>query len=137
MIQIQNGSDYEVKSDLSVGRWLAGINAGGALISAGFAVVALIDPAAIGDGAVTTLVELYAGAYAVRAIPLTAVLLFLLARRATTPAIAPILVLAGLTQFGDAAVGMHVRQPGMVIGGSLLAMVHLLSAVWLYRRRTG
>jgi hypothetical protein len=62
------------------------------------------------------------------------VLLFLLARRATTTAIVPILVLAGLAQFGDAAVGVHVGQLGMFVGGTLLAVIHLLSAVWLHRR---
>src|SRR2546429_1311385 len=117
MIQSMNDSPIDVSS--TAWRWLAGLNGVGALISAGFAVAGLVVPAAIADGAVTSLVRLYAGAYAVRAIPLAAVLIFLLARRASTPALVPVLLVAGLAQLGDAVVGVAIGQPGMAGGGAL------------------
>jgi hypothetical protein len=113
---------------------MAGLNGVGAVISAGFAVAGLVDPAAISAGPVTTLVWLYTGAYAVRAVPLAAVLLFLLVRRGSTAALVPVLVVAGLAQLGDAVIGVGLGQPGMLAGGTLLGAIHLLSAVWLLRR---
>jgi len=105
------------------------------VISAGFAVVALLDPATISAGAVTPLVRLCAGAYAVRAIPLSVVLLVLLVRRGPTAVLVPLLLVAGLAQVGDAVIGVGLGEPGMLGGGSLLAAAHLVSAGWLYRRR--
>jgi hypothetical protein len=135
MIQSLNDSGRELSASAAAWRWLVGLNGVGALISAGFAIAGLLDPAAISAGPVTALVRLYAGAYAVRAIPLTAVLLLLLVRRGPMVALVPLLVVAGLAQVGDAVIGIGLGQPGMLAGGSLLAAVHLLSAGWLHRRR--
>jgi hypothetical protein len=109
------------------------VNALGALIAGGFAVAALVDPAAILPGVTASAgLRLYAAAYAARQLPLTAVLLGLLARPARR-ALVPVLVLAGLVQAGDVVIGVASQRVGMIVGGGLLAVVHLASARWLGR----
>jgi hypothetical protein len=46
----------------------------------------------------------------------------------------PLLVLAGLVQAVDAVLGVVWQRTGMIAGGGLLAVVHLASAYWLWRR---
>ena len=118
-------------------RWVAGVNGLGALIAAGFAVASVIDPALPGGGSVDSLVRLYAGIYVVRAVPLAAVLVVLLARPRPAPGLVPLLVVAGLAQAGDAVVGAIYRQPAMLVGGGLYAVIHLATAGWLRIRPVG
>ncbi|MFI5688273.1 hypothetical protein [Streptomyces sp. NPDC051636] len=111
------------------------LNALGALGSGLFGVVGSVRPAlALGpDEPVHTGVVFYAWAYAVRAVPLSVVVLVLLAGGAWD-ALAPALVVAGLAQLGDAALGAARRNPGMLGSSATLAAVHLGSAGWLLTR---
>jgi hypothetical protein len=113
---------------------LRALNGVGALVAAGFAVAATIDPALILPGdAATAGMQFYAQVYAARALPLTAVLLIMLAAPAVRGLVA-MLVLSGLVQAADAAIGLVWHRAGMVVGGGLLAVIHLASAYWLWRR---
>ncbi|MGV9668025.1 hypothetical protein [Nocardia niigatensis] len=62
--------------------------------------------------------------------PLSIVLLILLAAGARG-ALAPILVVAGLAQLGDAGIGAGRRNWPMAVTCVGLAAVHLLSARWI------
>ena len=125
MIQLVNDS----RSELIL---IRALNALGAIVAAGFAVAATIDPGLVLPGeAATDGARFYAQVYAARALPLTLVLLVALGARAT-PALVPLLVLAGLVQAVDAALGLVWHRPSMIVGGGLLAVVHLASA---YRLR--
>jgi hypothetical protein len=137
MIQHLNDSTHEVSRHSTSWRWIAGINGFGALIAAGFAVASAIDPALPGGGSVTTLVRIYAGTYVVRAVPLAATLVVLLARPRPAPGLVPLLVIAGLAQAGDAVIGAILGKPAMLAGGALYAVIHLATAVWLQIRAAG
>ncbi|MFI9809161.1 hypothetical protein ACIHEJ_33265 [Streptomyces sp. NPDC052301] len=78
-------------------------------------------------------VVLYARAHAARAVPLSAVVLVLLAA-GSWDLPGPVLMVAGLAQLGDAAIGAARRNVGMLISASGLAAVHLVSALWLLSR---
>ena len=131
MVLTQNDSRREAKVVSTVVRALNGI---GALVAGGFAVVAWIDPTLVLPGGTGYPgAEFAAEGYAARQLPLTAVLVFLLARPARMGLI-PVLVLAGLVQLADVAIGVAWGKPNMVIGGGLLAAIHLITAVWLSRR---
>jgi hypothetical protein len=78
------------------------------------------------------MVTFYMEDYLVRQLPLSAVLLGLLATRGTT-GLCPVLLVAGLAQAGDAAVGARHGRRGMVLGSTLGAVIHLGSAVLLGR----
>ncbi|MGW7258453.1 hypothetical protein [Streptomyces sp. NPDC054834] len=108
------------------------LNAFGALVSGLFAAVGTARPAlALGpDEPAHTGVVFFARAYAVRAVPLSAVVLALLAAGAWD-AVAPVLVVAGLAQLGDAVIGATRRNPGMLGSSVTLAALHLISAGWL------
>ena len=110
------------------------LNGLGALVAAGFSVVALFLPeAALPAGAsVTPLATLYAEVYASRAVPLGVLTLVLLAR-GEGPALVAVLAIAGLAQLGDAVSGALHGVVRMVMGGGLLAALHLGSAYWLGR----
>ncbi|MDJ0347511.1 hypothetical protein QMK19_40005 [Streptomyces sp. H10-C2] len=43
------------------------------------------------------------------------------------------LVVAGLAQAGDSAIGAQRRNPGMTFGAGAFAVLHLASAWWLAR----
>lgn len=89
------------------------------------------NPALPGGGTVTTLVRLYAWTYVVRAVPLAAALVVLLARRRPGPGLVPLLVVAGLAQAGDAVVGATLGLPSMFAGGGLYAVIHQATASWV------
>jgi hypothetical protein len=135
MIHTQNDSARELSGRSASWRWIAGINGLGALIAAGFAVVSAIDPALPAGGSVTSLVRLYAGTYAVRAVPLAVALVALLTRPRPAPGLVPLLVVAGLAQAGDAVVGTAVGLPAMIAGGGVFAVIHLATATWLWIRQ--
>jgi hypothetical protein len=125
MIRHENDLRDDASWPSSSWRWIAGVNGLGALIAAGFAVASAINPALPGGGTVTTLVRLYAWTYVVRAVPLAAALVVLLARRRPGPGLVPLLVVAGLAQAGDAVVGATLGLPSMFAGGGLYAVIHL------------
>jgi hypothetical protein len=111
------------------------LNALGALISAGFGVVALLNPALILPGAdISAAVEISSWAYAVRAIPLGVALLILLTTQGNR-GLVPVLVVSGVAQIGDAVIGAIHGIPNMLFGGSTLAILELGTAAWLLRKR--
>lgn len=79
---------------------------------------------------VTTGVSFYARAYALRALPLSLVALVVLTQQRWS-ALVPLLVVLGLAQAGDSALGMWRRNTGMAIGAGTGAAIHLLSAWWI------
>ncbi|MGV9840302.1 hypothetical protein ACWDUL_39745 [Nocardia niigatensis] len=107
-------------------------NAAVALISGISSVVGMARPAmAVPDGGqITAGTTFFAYAYGARAVPLSIVLLILLAAGARG-ALAPILVVAGLAQLGDAGIGAGRRNWPMAVTCVGLAAVHLLSARWI------
>ncbi|MDV3221493.1 hypothetical protein [Intrasporangium sp.] len=104
-----------------------------ALVASGFGVVGVLDPTTVlpgihgGDA-----VAIFAGLYAVRALPLGVAVVVLLWRR--SPGLVPMLVVAGAAQVGDSVIGTAYAVPGMMVGGAVLAVIHLMSAGWLIRR---
>ncbi|GAA2154074.1 hypothetical protein [Actinomadura napierensis] len=110
---------------------LVTLNAAAALVSGASSVLGAARPGlmlASGE-TVTSGVDFYARVYAVRAIPLSiAVVAVLLVGDAAS--IVPLLVVAGVIQAGDAALGVLRRVPGMAVGAGVLTVVHLLSAHW-------
>ena len=103
-----------------------------AVITAAAAVLATANPAMFAPGQAAPLADFYAQAYLVRAIPISGVLLGLLATK--RPGLQPVLLLAGLAQVGDVVVGALHAQPVMIAGATFGAVVHLGSA-WFLRRR--
>src|SRR5262249_13955918 len=118
MVLIQNDSRGEARAVSITVRALNGV---GALVAAGFAVAASIDPTLGAPGlAASADADFYAQVSAARQLPLTAVLVFLLTRP-VRHGLVPMLVLAGLVQAADVAIGVGWGKPNMVIGGGLLA----------------
>jgi hypothetical protein len=116
-------------------RAVRALNAVGAIVAAGFAVAAWIDPAVVLPGnAATAGAQFYAEVYAARALPLTVVLLVVLAAR-SRGGLVTMLLLAGLIQAADMVIGVAWHRVGMIAGGGLLAAIHLASARWLWRRQ--
>ncbi|MBP2048657.1 hypothetical protein J2Z21_001582 [Streptomyces griseochromogenes] len=108
------------------------LNALVALVSGVSGVVGLARPAlglAAGES-VNSGVVFFARAYAVRAVPLSLVVLVLLAA-GSWGSLGPVLIVAGLAQLGDAAIGAARRNTGTLITAGALAAVHLVSAQWL------
>lgn len=113
---------------------LAVANAIAALISAGAGIAGALRPGIVlaHTEPVTAGTDMYAQAYAARAVPLglaTAVVLLADARAAAWP----MLVVAGLAQVGDSAIGARRRNLGMTLGAGMCAVLHLASAWWLVR----
>ncbi|MFI9589730.1 hypothetical protein [Nonomuraea sp. NPDC052265] len=108
------------------------VAAAGAMVSG---VLALVDPAIIlpAGAEVSGGVSLYAQAYAARALPLGAALLWAMTAKGR-PALVPLLVTSGVVQVADVAIGLAQGQPGMAVGGTTAAAIHLLSA-WALTRR--
>ncbi|WP_063047220.1 hypothetical protein [Nocardia pseudovaccinii] len=103
-------------------------NAVGAGVAMAFSVAALIDPNLVITGSADSPgVDLYAQAYAARAIPLGAALLFSLTSRRKR-GLLPLLTVSGAVQLGDVAIGAAQGIPGMMVGGSVLALIHLATA---------
>lgn len=115
-------------------RALTGLNAVMAAGSAAAAVIGVVRPTLLlAPGTETTAgLQVYAQAYAVRAVPLAAALAYLL--RGESRALVPVLTVAGAAQLGDAYIGISRGVTGMAVGGTLAAGVHLTSAWWLTRR---
>ncbi|MBO8192884.1 hypothetical protein ITI46_14580 [Streptomyces oryzae] len=111
---------------------IALLNALAALISGAASVVGLARPAlALTAGEpLNSGVVLYARLYAARAVPLSAAVLILLAA-GSWGSLGPVLIVAGLAQLADAAIGAARRNTGMLISASGLTVVHLASAQWL------
>ena len=129
MIQTLNDSERD-----ALPRWLVAVNVLAAALSAGAAGLALARPTLLAPGATSPLVTFYVQAYAVRAVPLGAVLVWALltGRRRALP---PLLLVAGLAQVGDAAIGLSRGVPGMVVGSLVGGAIPLLSARWLVSSR--
>jgi hypothetical protein len=100
-----------------------------AVLSGASAVLARRDPTLLVDGSVTSIVNFYVEAYLARALPISAVLIGLLATKRAT-GLRPMLLVAGLAQVGDAIIGAGHGQPGMIAGSVVGAVIHLGSA-WL------
>ncbi len=132
MIHTQNDSRAEPVKATTIPRTIVGLNVIAAVISAAAAVLANVDPALLVPGDATPLVDFYAQAYLVRALPISAVLIGLLATR--RPGLRPALLVAGLAQVGDIVIGALHGQPMMITGATLGAVIHLGSA-WLLRRK--
>ncbi|MEV6390137.1 hypothetical protein [Nocardia xishanensis] len=114
------------------------VNAIGAATAMAFSIAALVDPTiAISGSADSPGIDLYAQAYAARAIPIGAALLFSLASRRKR-ALLPLLTVSGAIQLGDVAIGATQGISGMMAGGSALALIHLVTAghVMLGRSRS-
>jgi hypothetical protein len=106
-------------------------NAAGALLSGGSALVGLARPrlALPAGEPVTAGVRTLVLAYAARAVPLCLVTVVLLATGDRT-AVAPLLLVGGLAQVGDAWIGWTRRIPGMIATTLALTALHLGSAWW-------
>lgn len=103
-------------------------NAGGVLASAVFAVVGVRRPGYVmPEGEANPLAAFWAQAAAARTLPLACVLLYELARESPR-SLHGLLLVAGLAQAGDAALGVRRRNPGMTLAPATLAALHLLSA---------
>lgn len=110
-------------------------NAAVALLSGAFSVAGALRPAlGLPKGErVTSGVSFYAGAYAARALPLSLVALVVLAQHRWS-VLVPLLVVLGLAQVGDSALGARQRNAGMAIGAAAAAAIHLASAWWAATR---
>lgn len=115
-------------------RMVLGANAAMAVGSAVSAVIGVLHPTLVLPAGTepTAGLKMYAQAYAVRAVPLAAALVYLL--RTEHRALVPVLAVAGVAQLGDAYIGIDQGITGMAVGGTLSAVVHLASARWLTRR---
>ena len=103
-----------------------------AVLSGVAAVLARRNPALLVGGRVPPMGTFYWETYLARQRPLSAVLLGLLATRGAT-GLRPVLLVAGLAQAGDAAVGARHARPGMILGSTVGAVIHLGSALLLGR----
>ncbi|WP_053645274.1 hypothetical protein [Streptomyces sp. XY431] len=115
-------------------------NASGTALSMAFSVVGLLSPGLFlpgGTDPVTPLTDLYAQAYAARALPLGAALLHQLLISRTGRGLVPLLLVAGAVQVADAAIGASSHNPGMTAGGTVLAALHLGLAARLARSAHG
>ncbi|MFI9331351.1 hypothetical protein ACIGZJ_27915 [Kitasatospora sp. NPDC052868] len=106
-------------------------NAAGAALSMASSVVGLLSPGLAlpgGTDPATPLTDLYVQAYAARALPLGAVLVhqLLISRTSRTGrTLGPLLLISGAVQLADAVIGVSARNPGMAVGGTVLAVLHL------------
>ncbi|MGA5816584.1 hypothetical protein ACPC54_01785 [Kitasatospora sp. NPDC094028] len=114
---------------------LIAVNAAAALVSAGSSVAGVLRPglALPGGEPVTTGTDLYARAYAARAVPLGLAVALLALTGAADAVMWPLLAVAGLAQAGDSAIGARYRNRGMTLGAGAFAVLHLVSACWTAR----
>ncbi|MHC3818468.1 hypothetical protein [Streptomyces sp. DT9] len=115
-------------------RTLTGLNVAMAAGSAVAAVIAVARPTLLLPAGTepTAGLQVYAQAYAVRAVPLAAALVYAL--QGERRALVPVLAVAGAAQAGDAYIGVSRGVTGMAVGGTLAAATHLGTAWWLIRR---
>ncbi|GIG64242.1 hypothetical protein [Phytomonospora endophytica] len=120
-----------------LGRVLVAVNLIAALLATGSAVLALVDPAILGAPAVDSWLELYAYAYAARAVPVGFAVgaVLLVAGLRTRPAVLVALTVAGVAQVGDLAIGAVQGIPGMMAGSAIGAVIHLASVAVIARRK--
>ncbi|MEV6971998.1 hypothetical protein [Kitasatospora sp. NPDC093806] len=114
-------------------------NAAGAALSMAFSVAGLLSPELAlpgGTDPATPLTDLYAQAYAARALPLGAALLYQLLLSRTGRGLTPLLLVSGAVQLADAAIGAAAHNPGMTVGGTALAALHFTLAARLPRPTT-
>jgi hypothetical protein len=106
------------------------LNTVAALVSVGFAVFAAIRPAALSHAEATVGVRFGAYMYAARAIPfgLVAAVLPWAERGVAT---AWLLFAAAVVQLVDAGIGGWRREPGMIAGGTVAAVIHTATAIAL------
>ncbi|MEV4611081.1 hypothetical protein AB0K43_00565 [Kitasatospora sp. NPDC049258] len=113
------------------GRALLVANAAFAAVSAVACLLAVASPTLLlhdaGAGA-----DFYAQAYAARQLPLSGAVLTMVAtgRQRGLP---PLLAISGLAQLGDVAIGAAHGNPGMAIGATVGAALHLAGAWQLGR----
>ncbi|RKE21778.1 hypothetical protein [Streptomyces sp. TLI_171] len=113
---------------------LLAANALAALASAGSSVVGVCRPGlGLPAGEPVTLgTHVYVRAYAGRALPLGAATA--VAAVAGGAAVAwPLLLVSGLAQVADSAIGFRQRNLGMAFGAGAFAVLHLLSALAVAR----
>ncbi|MFF3609479.1 hypothetical protein [Streptomyces sp. NPDC002463] len=110
------------------------VNGLAALASAGSSVVGVLRPG-LGLPAgepVTVGTQVYVRAYAARAVPLG--LATAAAMWADDAVLAGVLLLvSGVAQVADSAIGFRQRNLGMGFGAGALAVLHLVSAWWVTR----
>lgn len=114
---------------------LVAVNCVAALVSGGASVLGAARPGlmlASGE-TVTPGADFYARVYAVRALPLSLAVIAALLTAPDDAAVA-LLIVAGIVQAGDAALGIMRRVPGMAIGAGVLTIIHLASAYWYAAR---
>jgi hypothetical protein len=113
---------------------IAFANGAPALVSGASCMAGVIKPTlGLPKGApITSGVDFYVRAYAVRALPLSVVALAMLAT-GSWAGLAAMLIVMGLAQVGDSVLGALQRNRGMTICAGVFAIVHLLSAVWIVR----
>ncbi|WP_406088077.1 hypothetical protein [Kitasatospora purpeofusca] len=115
-------------------------NAVGAAVSMAFSTAGLFSPGLAlsgGTDPVTPLADLYAQLYAARALPLGAVLLYQLLISRTGRGLILLLLVSGAVQVVDAVIGASAHNPGMAVGGTVLAALHLGLAARLARSAGG
>ncbi|WP_143664666.1 hypothetical protein [Streptomyces sp. NRRL B-24572] len=105
-----------------------------ALASAGSSVAGVFRPGlALPDGEpVTTGTQVYVQAYAARAVPLglaTAAAMW----TGDTAVARSMLLVSGVAQVADSAIGFRLRNLGMGLGAGAFAVLHLASAWWVAR----
>ena len=113
---------------------LLGANALVSAASGAFAFAAAMRPSILlrRSGPASAETRFYAQFYALRQLPLS-VAIVAAAAGAGRGALPLLLTVAGAAQAGDAVLGATRRNPGMVLGGALAAVVHLGSAWWWLR----
>ncbi|MFD8595609.1 hypothetical protein ACFV1L_11450 [Kitasatospora sp. NPDC059646] len=113
---------------------LLAANAVVALLGAGAGVAGAVRPGLVlaANEPIAAGTQLYARAYAARAVPLGIATALVLAAGPWSAA-RPMLTVAGLAQLGDSAIGLRERNPGMAIGAGAAAALHLATACWAAR----
>ncbi|MEW1909071.1 hypothetical protein AB0442_11490 [Kitasatospora sp. NPDC085895] len=113
---------------------LSAVNALAALVSAGSSVAGVLRPGlGLPEGEpVTVGTHVYARAYAARAVPL-GVATAVAVTAGGAAAAWPMLLVSGLAQMGDSAIGFRQRSLGMGFGAGAFAVLHLVSAWWVAR----
>ena len=112
--------------------WLSLLNSSLGIISAGFGVVAVIRPQTLdpsGEGESGG--RFYPAMYTARSVPLGALVAVVVWLAPARPLTLLVLVAAAAAQFGDAAIGVVHRVPGMVAFPLVAALLHLASAACL------
>lgn len=112
--------------------WLSLLNSSLGIISAGFGVVAVIRPRALGpSGCGEFGRRFYPAMYAARSVPLGLLVAAVVWLAPAQPLTLLVLAAAAAAQIGDAAIGVVHRVPGMVVLPLAVAVLHLASAAYL------